>query len=78
MMHKGSAPALPCIHTLAFSYPSNFLPQEFHDKDVKKRLTLSDLAVEVLLMTSPIVEKKYFDKSSCVSLCNLKINYNRS
>ena len=51
-------PALLCIHTLAFSYPSNFLPQELHDKDVKKTLALSVLAVEVLLVISPIDKTK--------------------
>lgn len=51
---KMSSPALLCIHILVFSYPSNFLLQELHDKDVKKRLALSVLAVGVLLVTSPI------------------------
>ena len=51
---KMDTPALPCIHILAFSYPSNFLLQELNDKDVKTRLALSVLVVVVLLVTSPI------------------------
>jgi hypothetical protein len=57
MMNKGT-PALQCIRTPAFSYPSNFLRQELNDKDVKKTLALSVLAVEVVMVTSPIENKK--------------------
>jgi len=56
---KRYPPVLLCIHILAFSYPSNFLPLELHDKGVKKRSTLSAVAVEVLLMTSPMVKKQH-------------------
>lgn len=52
-------PALLCTRTLAFSYPSNFHPQELHDKDVKKRLALSVLAVAALLVTSPIATNQH-------------------
>lgn len=64
IINKG-VPALPCIRTPVFSYPSNFLPQELHDKDVKKRLALSVLAVEVPLVTSPIAKERC---KKCVSL----------
>lgn len=50
---KGT-PALLCIHTLAFSFPSNFHLQELRDKGVKKILALSVLEVVVLLVMSPI------------------------
>lgn len=63
-MNKGT-PALQCIRTLAFSYPSNFLRRELNEKDVKKTLALSVLAVEVVMVTSPIDNK---NKNKLVSI----------
>jgi hypothetical protein len=47
-------PAFLYNHTPAFSFPSNFLLQEWHDKGVRKILALFVLAVVALLVTSPI------------------------
>ena len=57
MMNKGT-PALQCIRTLAFSYPSNFLRRELNEKNARKTLALFALAVEVVMVTSPIDNQK--------------------
>lgn len=53
-MSANSTPVHQCIHTQAFSSPSNFLPQVLHGKDSRMKITPCVVAVEVLYVTSPI------------------------